>query len=552
MTATSLTIPTSSYYQYFGAYGLANGVDTLIVSAPGYLPDTAFVRVSTPRFVTYGLPGSTTTTSPPLTATIYPADSLGNGHYASDTVVVAAVSSDTTVLRPVQPFFRLVQDASYAQTTINVVGPGTASITFSDSAGTGYQPTTTNTVTATGPALSLSWGSRQLGMRQTDGPSSGYVYVPNNVATPLVVNLVSTDTRVVTVPASVTIPTGSYYAYFPITAMDTIGTIQVQATATGYSGAAASVQVTVPKFVVYTPTSTYTTSPRQTITVYATDANGNGHPTTEDVVVTLVSSAPSVGLIDSATITIPSGQYYSQAAGWTPGLIGTARFTASDARAVFYKYSDGIVDVTVNTPYLSFSWSTRYLGIGQYDDYAYASTPDYQAVPLTVNLAHSGTARTATYANLTTTPITSITIPSSSYYEYFRLAGTTAGTDTLVASATSPAHTSDSAFTIVSQGRTDPLGSWPTTLAVGDSVLVTLYARDQNQNTHYVLAATTFTLAPNANIEFRSGGSVITQVTIPADQYYVQFYVKGLSAGTGSVAITNANYQTYNITVTVP
>jgi hypothetical protein len=40
-------------------------------------------------------------------------------------------------------------------------------------------------------------------------------------------------------------------------------------------------------------------------------------------------------------------------------------------------------------------------------------------------------------------------------------------------------------------------------------------------------------------------------VTIPADAYYVQFYLKGKTAGTGSVTISNANYRTYTNTVTV-
>jgi hypothetical protein len=378
--------------------------------------------------------------------------------------------------------------------------------------------------------------------------------VPNNVASDLVVNLVSTDPRVAAVPASVTIPAGSYYAYFEVTALDTVGTIQVQATATGYGGAAMNVQVTQPEFAVYTSTAIYTTSPRQTITVYATDANGTSHYTTEDVMVTLLASAPSVAVVDSLTVTIPSGQYYTQAAGWTPGIIGTSQISASDTRAAYYKYNTGSVNVSVQTPYLSFSWGTRYLGIGQYDDYDYASTPDYQVAPLAVSFTHSGTARTATYANLTTTPITGITIAQGQSYEYFRLAGSTAGTDTLIASATSPAHVPDTAYTVVSQGRVDPLGSWPTTIAAGDSVQITLYARDLNQSTHYVLNDETFTLAPNANIEFRTGAvgaGPITQITIPAGQYYVNFYVRGVSAGTGSVQITNADYQTYNTTVTV-
>jgi len=551
LSATSLTIPTGYYYAYFGFAGLTQGVDTVIASAAGYTPDTAYITVTTPRFTNSGMPGSTTTTNPPIGIYVYTTDSLGSGHYTLDTVVVAAVSSDSNVIRPVQRFFRIPRGAYYVPTTVSVVGPGTASLTFSDSAGTGYLPTTTNSITVTGPSLALQNGATRLGMRQHGGTNSSYVYVPNNVATPLVVNLVSTDTRVATVPASVTVPAGSYYAYFDVTAQDTVGTIQIQATATGYNAAAMNVQVTEPRFTLSTSTQLNTTSARQNIYVYATDANGTAHYVNEDVTVTLLSSSPSVAAIDSTTVTIPAGAYYVNTPTWSPGIVGTARLEASDQRAVQYKYNTGTIDVAVVTPTLSFSWGTEYLGIGQYvDDYVYR--PDYPAVPLTVALSHTGTARVSTLVG--GAPVSSVTIPASNNYVYFRVVGTSAGTDTLVASATSPAHNPATAYTLVGQGRIDPIGGWPASLAAGDSVQITLYARDPAQNGRYVLAATTFTLAPNAFVEFRSGGAnstVISSVTIPADAYYVYLWVKGVSAGAGSANITATNYQTYSNTVTV-
>ena len=555
LSATSLTIPVGSYYAYFGFAGLTQGMDTVIASAAGYAPDTAYITVTTPRFTHSGMPGSTTTTNPPIGVYVYTADSLGTGHYALDTVVVRAVSSDTIILRPVQPFFRIPRGAYYAQTTVSVIGPGTANMTYSDSAGTGYLPTTTNSVTVTGPSLALSNGATMLGMRQHAGTTSSYVHVPNNVAAPLVVNLISTDTRVATVPASVTIPAGSYYAYFDVTAQDTVGTIQIQATATGYSAAAMNVQVTEPKFVISTATQLNTTSPKYSITIYATDANGNAHYTNENVVVSLLSLAPSVAIIDSTTVTIPAGAYYSGAATWSPNSVptpGTARLEASDQRTAQYKYNTGTVDVAVITPTLHFSWASETLGIGQYIDNEYVYTPDNAAAPISVGLSHTGTARISTLVG--GAPVASVTIPTGTYYTYFRVVGTSAGTDTLVGTVTSPAHNPATAYTVVGQGRIDPIGGWPASLAAGDSVQLTLYARDPAQNGRYVAAATTFTLAPNAFIEFRSGGTssaVITSVTIPADAYYVYLWVKGVSAGAGSANITATDYQPYSNTVTI-
>jgi len=550
LTTTSPTIPAGSYYTYLDAYGLATGADTLIVAAPGYRPDTAFLTVTTPQFTNCCMPSTTTTTNPPIGITVYATDSAGNGHYVMDTIAFAAVSSDPTVVSPAQPFFRIPKNAYYSNTSVNVVGPGTASITYSDSAGTGYRPTTTGTITVIGPSLALSNGTPVLGMRQTgsSGSGSSYVSVPNNVVDTLVVNLLSTDPRVATVPASVKILPGTPYAYFDVTAQDTVGTIQIQATATGYSPAFPMVvQVTRPKFVMSTATQLNTTSPAQGITIYAADVNGQAHYTTEDVTVTLASSAPSVASIDSATITIPAGMYYVSTAKWSPGVTGTAQLSASDARAAYYQYDRGTVNVAVVTPSLTFSWGSQPLGIGQYID-EYVSTPDNAAAPIDVAFSHIGPARTST--DTVGVATTGVRIPQGTYYGNFRIVGTAAGTDTLVATATSPVHNAATAYTVVGQGLIDPIGNWPGSLKVGDSVEVTLYARDPAGNGRYVLAATTFTLQPNAYIEFRSGGAsstVITQVTIPANQYYVQFYVKGLSAGTGSATFTAPNYQPSSI-----
>ncbi|MHB1263787.1 MAG: Ig-like domain-containing protein [Gemmatimonadaceae bacterium] len=543
-TADSLVVPAGSYYAYFGVQGLAFGIDTIISSAVGYTPDTLVVRVNPPRLAVNGISGSATTTNPPFGITVYSTDSTGAARVTLDTVVVRLASTDTTVLKPATAYARIAAGTYYAQPTVNIVGPGSAAIIVSDSAGV-YARDTTNTMTVTGPSLRMSSSSVRLGMRQTTGATDMYVYVDNSVSAPLTVNLVSSSSRVVSVPSTVTIPAGSNSAYFRVEALDTLGTIQVQAAASGYNPVNMTVQVTQPRFVISTSTSSYTTGSPRGMTIYATDAQGSTHYTSEPVTVTLVSSAPGVASVDSTTVTIPAGAYYTQHASWRPGTIGTAQLTASDERAAFYKYQPGTVDVSVLTPPLSLSWNTRWLGLGQYDDDAYVSVPDNAASSIPVSFSHRGTAR------ITTVPAGGVTIPTGTYYQYFRVIGSSVGTDTLLASASVPAHLRDSAYTVVSAGRIDPISSWPATLAAGDSAQVTLYARDENQGTHKVVAATTFTLAANANIEFRSGGAAITAITIPADAGQVSFYVKGKAAGTGSATITATNYSTYTNSITV-
>ena len=541
LSSNTQIIGAGTYYQYFSLYALAKGLDTITVTAPGYLPTKATVRVTTPRLAASGLPGSTTTTNPPIGLNVYAEDSLSSIHYTGSNLVLHAVSSDSTVIQPSAPYITIPAGQYYVTAYVNVIGPGSANITYSDSAGTGYLPTTTNTMAVTGPSLSLSTGNFMLGMRQNTGVNGIYVYTPNNVATPLVVTLTSTSTRVaITSSPTVTIPAGSYYAYFQVSAQDTIGTIQIQATATGYNGTSSTLQVTAPKFVIGISPTLNTTSPVSGFTVYAEDANGTSHYTNENVSVTLASSAPGIATTDSSAITILAGNYYNNSAHWIPLTAGTTQLSASDARAAYYKYATATANLTVNTPTLTLN-NFNQLGIGQYQDsYFYVSTPDYQVAATTITLSHPGTARTSVPAT--------VTVPAGSYYSYIHIVGTVAGIDTLVASATSPAHNPATGYLTIGNGRIDPLNGWPgSSMHVGDSVLVTLYARDPATTVRNVAAATTFTLAPNANIQFVSGGvssSVITSATIPADAQYVQFYLKAVSAGTGGATITATNYTT--------
>ncbi|MEA3245169.1 MAG: Ig-like domain-containing protein, partial [Gemmatimonadota bacterium] len=562
LSTSGPTIGSGTYYAYFDASGLAVGTDTVIATAPGYLPDTAFIGVSTTKFTGGGIPSTANTTNPNYTTTVYAADVNGTAHYVMDTVVLNVTSSDTTVIRPTQAKIRILPGQYYVQPSYAYTGPGSAFLTFTDSAGV-YASLTSNTVTVTGPSLVFSTSSVMYGMRQQGSGTDYYVYTQNNVATPLTVNLVSTDTRVATVPATVTIPAGSYYAYFNIQAKDTVGTIQVQASASGYGPPTPmTVQVTVPKFVISTNTSARTTQGPQGITIYATDANGNAHYTTEAVKVGLTTSSAAVFTTDSSFVTIPAGVYYNNSARWLPGASGgtSAQLGAYDCtgvasgcppttRSAIYAYNTASANLSVTTPGLYFSWSTVNLGLGQYIDQGhfccyYVYTYDNLAAGGTVSLGHAGAAKTSVPATTS--------IPAGSYYSYFKITGTAVGTDTLTAALASPLHNGATAYVVVDSGRI-VLPGW-TPAAVGDSVLVTLQTRDPSASSQMtVAAATTFTLSSaGGKVQFRLGGAVVTSVTVPTDGNQVQFYVKSLGSGSDTITITSANYKTYTSPVTVP
>jgi hypothetical protein len=544
LTSNSLVIASGSNSQAFTVAGKTTGADTLIASAPGYLPDTAWVVITTPKFTNYSFPSTATTTTPPSYIQVYARDSIGNPHYVLDAVLVKAISSDITVIQPTARGFTILPGTYYSQPQVAYTGPGTASMTYSDSLGTGYLSTTTNTVTVTGPSLTMGNGYPVLGMRQNGGPSGAYVQI-TAIPTPLTVNLVSTDTTVATVPASVVIPANQTTAYFQINAKDVGGTIQIQATATGYGGATFNQQVTAPKFGIYTTAAVNTTTPRQNITVWAQDANGTSHFTNENVAVTLTSSSFAVGTTDSSIVTIVAGQSYTQAAKFIPGVVGTTTLTASDARVAAYKYSQVTQNVAVNTPAMTNSWNNSVLGIGQYSD-VNAYTPDYQTSNLAVALSHF---------NATSTSPSSATVNSGfNYSSVIRIVAASVGIDTITASASG--HVSTKGQITVNQGHSDPISGWPTALSLTgtDSVQVTLYARDgSNGNVHPVLAATTFNISGNSRVIFyTTPGAPITSVTIPADSYQITFWVKGTSTGTDSaIQFTNASYATQTLSLTV-
>ncbi len=550
LSTTAPTILANNRTANFTFDALVTGRDTIIATAQGYSPDTAFVVVTPPKFsfqFQQSLPSTATTTSPPYTLTLYVSDTVSNNtHYASDSVVVRAVSSDTNVVKPSQAFFTIPKGGFYANPTAIFTGVGSANITYSDSAGTGYLPVTTTSVTVTGPSLRFSSTTGMLGMRQQSSAFEYFVSIPNAVTSPngLTVSLLSTDPRVATVPATVVIPVNQNYVYFRVTAQDTIGTIQIQATATGFSPAAFNMQVTAPRFDLQ-PNSRQlnTTSAPQVMYLYAVDQNGNNHEVTQDLVVTLASSSPGVATIDSTTVTILAGTSLTQKASWIPRAVGTAILSASDSRSVFYKALTDTAMVTVVTPTPFYSPNSVRLAPGQYADIR-LFVPDVPTSTMTVPLIHSAVPHTNTVPS-------SVVLSPTQSSSLFRVIGTTIGSDTI--SATPAGHNTAKVVALVGLGRLDP-NFWPTTIAAGDSVQITMFTRDASQAGRPVAQATTFTLTPNANIQFVSGGSgsvPITSVVVPADGSSATFWIKGVAAGAGSGSFSNANYSTYTNTITV-
>ena len=115
------------------------------------------------------------------------------------------------------------------------------------------------------PTLQFTGWSWKLGMRQHSDYGENVVSVVYPVTQALTVNLTTSDQRVATVPATVTIPAGGSATTFRVTAHDAAGAIQVIATATGYAMSSQTVQVTQPELRLWAPNYLFTTMPKVTL-----------------------------------------------------------------------------------------------------------------------------------------------------------------------------------------------------------------------------------------------------------------------------------------------
>jgi uncharacterized protein YjdB len=218
-----------------------------------------------------------------------------------------------------------------------------------------------------------------------------------------------------------------------------------------------------------------------------------------------------------------------------PVTTGIARIVLSAENRLDTAY------VTIALRQLSFSPASVSLGVGQSATEAvfigYTATD-----PVTVSLTSSD----PSIATVTSTA----TVNAGASFAIVTLTGAASGNATI--SATSPGFTGASSAITVGTG-TLTTRDWPTTLALGDSVLITLYTADASGTTRTLAAPVTFTLNPSTNLVFTNGSSTIGTITVPAGTSGTSFYVKAIASGSGSATITGPGYTPYSApVVTVP
>ena len=352
----SVTIPAGQYYQYFSISGvdLTTTAATIDASASGYASPTTKLSASvvTPQLTFQGLDGQRSSTS--ARDDFYVQWSVSGADYSSNQTATAAQTVNLSIVNDnpvgIVPGF---YNASTGGTAITQVTIPAGSSNSASAYGYVATPTTAGTYSIGGAVAGIgSWTSAvqtvtnpQLAFSSTSvivgtGLNTYYaeVYVEQTVAgsafngsNDVVVNLSCDAATTCSVPATVTIPAGSYYAYFTVSGLSP-GTTQIQASATGESSSAPlNVTVIAPLLQLQNlPTSM---NVGDTANFYAhLHVNGasyadNQYPLSA-MSIDLTSAAPGVASVPPSA-TIPTTSASSNAIVLTAAASGTTTITAS-------------------------------------------------------------------------------------------------------------------------------------------------------------------------------------------------------------------------------
>lgn len=330
--------------------GLTPGPDTLIASAPGYLPDTMVVEVTPGTFVVQGLPATGLVTNV-ARLELFVADTFGAIHYplTDAGVTVHVTSSDTTLLLPGAATATIPRSTGGGGAVVYFLGVGTATIRVADSAGA-FVPSLRSTSVGPMPLAVTARGGRyegtrttELGMRQSlqfyDAlplvrfTAYGYSYPFR----PFPVHLRSTRPHVALAAVSDVIPDGgSGQALFDIVGGDSTGSAWIVAEGAGMIPDSLEVVVGQPYFAFTTDARGLETG-SGSLEIQLRDQAGNIRAAAEPVPIALRSTDPAIVVPDSDQVTLPAGAYKTTI---TVRFLspGTAAIIATDARTVPQRY----------------------------------------------------------------------------------------------------------------------------------------------------------------------------------------------------------------------
>jgi plastocyanin len=307
---------------YFTVAATAPGKTALSVAAPGWVSATDTLIFTTPQIEASGQ-GSLVAGNPSLGYwTAYPTDSLGYGHPLQAALVVTAVSRNPAAVSVDSATLNLPA-GSTGNTRFNALraqpGAGGDSAWIVVSA-PGYRPDSFK-VYVTKPTMTVQVAypyTGRLGFG-TFWQNATYVQLPYARTDTFTVYFTHTRPGLIRAPASIRILPGQTTQYFDLVGDSTgVDSMRVDTVLTpGYVVPVTPVVYRVDSLHVrpyqYPGATNYTISPPYPVTVYAFDSadGGTARPLIAPLRVNLTSSNPATFTLDSAAVTIDSGQYYS-------------------------------------------------------------------------------------------------------------------------------------------------------------------------------------------------------------------------------------------------
>ena len=529
------------------------------VTLTPYLCDAAGPSVSFPvtraKLKLFSTLDSTARTDDPLVnLNVRTQDSTGAVQFIAVPLTVRNTATDTNVIRPESTYRHLPVGTYQTYMSFAFADSGRARIVLLDSSGIFLGDSSSVVHVRYPPLYIFSEGGGvpdtvHIGLRQKPFYD---VYRPKVgldrfvTGAPLGVHVSISDSTIVRVgPDSSEVPVGQAATVggFDVAARDTRGTAIFTARAHRHADDQVVIVVGRPAVQIRAPSPDWALYPGQLgqVQVFAADsATGAAGFPTESVTVVLTVSDTAVISLDSATVTIPRGDYASTFGGITFKKPGTVTITATDPRVAPYSYSPATSTAfTISKPYLD-AVSSVSLGVEQTWSFGVGVNgplPQGQAIHFT-----NSNPAVATLAD----SVATYYLPG---FASVAVVGVAAGVDTVIAST--PGFVPDTGVILVGTGTVD-VHQWPSFgLHVDQTWPLELHIVAPSGDDRLTAVTKTFTLTANGNIQFLKDGVPITTLTVDAGQEFVQFTVKGTAVGTGTVTVSAPNYDpvTKNVTV---
>ncbi|HEX4561053.1 MAG TPA: hypothetical protein VH113_04405, partial [Gemmatimonadales bacterium] len=329
------------------------------------------------------------------------------------------------------------------------------------------------------------------------------------------------------VGSTIVIPAGTQTGCCVSITGNNVGSAHLIAHAAGYKDATSSVIITTPHLVVDSSLVTYDGSLSVPMLLEVADSTGAVHFTANDLVIKDSASDPTIAKADSASYTIPAGNFYAvpSIGGLKPGSTPIAWRAAG--------YPTAVTQVQVDTAFLYvYAGSPYAAGLGQTttDNYMYFPANVRSAVVITLSSSNP---------SVFTVPA-AVTMLPDSYFVYFPITGKALGSANLTVRVPG-GFVSDSVQNLtVNTPVIQPVVAASVARTVKTQVYV--YAEDTlGYRTGYVtapLAVHVSTNDPNGLVD--SSGNI----TIPAGQSYDSIGVTFNSTGAFNVFATASGYTT--------